>query len=204
MTPAKQKKSHQEPTNPEFKSQNSLNEDLSLYNPGLGLQDIASFGTDERELRFTRNRQAFGWMTLACTFFTTALFTAFYITMVDDLYYTKVFYWYAALQLVVSGALFYYATYCLKHAYVILSPVGIDVLPIIYPSKRLKFIPWDSIYDISLSGAKTNLHLNSGKTVTIKSGMMNKQTRAYFVQAITHRVTLLLKRYGKAGKTPSA
>ena len=61
------------------------------------------------------------------------------------------------------------ASYMLRHAYVILTPLGMEVLPLIRPQSGMRLIYWHEIHEIEVNDRRTRLtlHFNADQTAGV-------------------------------------
>ena len=106
-----------------------------------------------KEIRFTRNAQA-------AHFFIAALFflcvgTGLYIASWDFLYDSKEPLlqrsWYGLLTVPFIGISIAVGIHLAKHAYVIFSPVGIELFPFFFPGKNMQVLYWSEVRHVELS-----------------------------------------------------
>ena len=80
------------------------------------------------------------------------------------------FTWWMALPfLILSALLAKISAYCARHAYIILTPLGIEIFPLIRPRKHLNLIYWaqiiDAVFDDELTTLK--LHFNEDQSAGV-------------------------------------
>jgi len=125
-----------------------------------------SIAEPEKELRFTRARQAtlFFFLTAFCLMLTIGtLFCAFLNLGWTDYYFQKN--WYYALTALIPAFIFLRtAFHCIRHAYIILTPMGIEIFPFFKPKKNLQIIFWQEIDSSEIQDENLILHNNSEKT----------------------------------------
>lgn len=136
---------------------------------GLGVEDIRHIPARERELRFTRNRA--GSVLLAAGFLLIAI----------------------AVLCLIAGSR------CLKHAAVIVTPVGVEILPFLRARRAMQWCFWQQIRSADRKGGRLNLRLTDGSTVAVSLRSMTAASREMLVHAVRQRVnTLQCSGYGKA------
>lgn len=118
-----------------------------------------------KELRFTRAGQAQGFIVIAAVSF--AFFLLIGLTWFMG---HPTFTWWMALPfLILSALLTKISAYCARHAYIILTPLGIEIFPLIRPRKHLNLIYWaqiiDAVFDDELTTLK--LHFNEDQSAGI-------------------------------------
>lgn len=115
----------------------------------------------EKEIRFTRTSQARSFAILA----------AFLIAIAVTLFATAFFgvgspvHPVAPLPfLLLAGGAFWLSFHCAKHAFLILSPVGIEFFPFIKPSQNFRLWSWSEFHHAEIIGTKLYLHFNEEET----------------------------------------
>ena len=97
------------------------------------------------------------------------------------------FTWWMALPfLILSALLTRLSAYCARHAYLILTPLGMEIFPLIKPHKNLNLVYWAQINDADFNEELTalKLHFNEDQTAGIILSL----------KAISAKKRLLLKR----------
>lgn len=120
----------------------------------------------EKELRFSRYNQAVLFLMIACVFFAVSL--VFFIVRVGP--DGGLSSWAAVcIPLPFCIALVCFAYRCLKHPYLILSPVGIEVFPFWKPVKGFQIITWGEIQLVEFDEVEKvlTLHFTKEKTAGI-------------------------------------
>lgn len=101
----------------------------------------------DKELRFTRSAQATHFAGLAVVFLCLSfawLTLAFWPWHADNS--SLLMNWWPALWPLPFILLFLWlALYCTSHAYIILSPVGIEIFPLWFPTENFRLIPWTQV-----------------------------------------------------------
>lgn len=166
---------------------------------GLGVEDIRHIPVRERELRFTRNRSGAILITAGLLLIVIAAFLQ--LTGYD----TITPYLPAPLWVMQSAALapavlcLYLGSRCLKYAAVIITPLGVEILPFLRPRRTMRWYLWQQMDSADRNGQRLNLHLSDGAAVSINLRSMTRASRDMLVHAIRQRVTTLqCSGYGKA------
>jgi len=97
------------------------------------------------------------------------------------------FTWWMALPfLILSALLTRLSAYCARHAYLILTPLGMEIFPLIKPHKNLNLVYWAQIIDADFNEELTalKLHFNEDQTAGVILSL----------KAISAKKRLLLKR----------
>ncbi|MDB4647896.1 hypothetical protein OAF22_01325 [bacterium] len=118
-----------------------------------------------KELRFTRAGQAQGFIVIAAVSF--AFFLLIGLTWFMG---HPTFTWWMALPfLILSALLTRLSAYCAQHAYLILTPLGMEIFPLIKPHKNLNLVYWAQIIDADFNEELTalKLHFNEDQTAGI-------------------------------------
>lgn len=118
-----------------------------------------------KELRFTRAGQAQGFIVIAAVSF--AFFLLIGLTWFMG---HPTFTWWMALPfLILSALLTKLSAYCARHAYIILTPLGIEIFPLIKPQKNLNLVYWAQIIDADFDNELTalKLHFNEDQSAGI-------------------------------------
>ena len=139
---------------------------------GLGVEDIRHIPVQKRELRFTRNR-AGAILTAAGAMQAAALVPA--------------------VLCLAAGCR------CLKHAAVIVTPVGVEILPFLRARRAMQWFFWQQIRSADREGGRLNLRLADGSTVAVSLRPMTSASRDMLAHAVRQRVnTLQSSGYGQA------
>ena len=109
---------------------------------GLGVEDIRHIPARERELRFTRNRA--GSVLLAAGFLLIAIAAFLQLTGYDTItpYLPAPLWAMQAAALVPSVLCLIAGSRCLKHAAVIVTPVGVEILPFLRARRAMQWCFW--------------------------------------------------------------
>jgi len=116
-----------------------------------------------KELRFTRAAQALPWFILSAILFTFTvvgvIFFAFPISMKSQLFTA---WWWIIIP---SSILCFFTTRiairCAKHAYLLLTPLGIEIFPFFKPEKNLRVIYWQEIHSAEMDEKEMRIHFNA-------------------------------------------
>lgn len=123
----------------------------------------------EKEVRFTRSRQAQIWFIIA-SLSAISIFIGITFSLIPEPYGTRELkkYWYLLIPLIlILCTSLKIAFFCLKYAYLIFTPFGIEIFPFRKPEKNLNVIYWTEIDQIEVSSKKITLHFNEEKTAGI-------------------------------------
>lgn len=154
---------------------------------------VGAVQAPEKELRFTRSGQAVVFWLLA------VFFAAIALTLVASSLYRDVNpalphpawgflpLWFA----VVFGRL---AVGLTRHAYLILTPIGIEIFPFFRPTRGMNMLTWHEVADAEVNPSFTllTLHHNPEKTSGVRLSLkpIRKDRRALLVKAVTGRVKM--------------
>ena len=133
---------------------------------GDSLKAPKSLAEPEKELRFTRARQARLFLFFAAISFAAAATLIATATAPA----APPFIWAPALLLIpLSVALILLAIRCARHAYLILSPLGIEIFPFRRPEKDLRVVYWSEIADAEIAPdhRRLTLHFTAEKSAGI-------------------------------------
>lgn len=119
----------------------------------------------EKELRFTRAGQATGFWVMAAVLAgvaLTLLASAWYRPENPELPHPL----WALVPLACAAALTRVALRLTRHAYLILTPLGIEIFPFFRPSDGMRLVMWQEIHAAEVDGGLTQLtlHHDAGRT----------------------------------------
>lgn len=141
-----------------------------------------------KELRFTRSGQG------RRVFLAAAVLTTISIFLVASHYTPALEYslWWALLPLTPALALFYLAYRCVRYAYLLLTPMGVELFPFLHPRKNLQVLYWTEIIhaEVSPDLSLLTLHFNEEQTSGIKASLLPiaPAQRPLLVRAIEGRM----------------
>lgn len=116
-----------------------------------------------KELRFTRAGQAAGfWMAAAALVMTAMVFVlvAPYRAEHGELPHPA----WGLIPLGLAVLLVRFAIRCTQHAYLILSPIGVEVFPLFRPENGMQLVAWAQIDSAEIDARRLTLHYNPEKT----------------------------------------
>jgi hypothetical protein len=118
-----------------------------------------------KELRFTRVGQAQSFMVIAAV----SLAFALLITITSFMGHPSFRWWMPFPFLVLAILLARLSGRCARHAYLILTPLGIEIFPLLKPEKNLNLVYWTQIHDAEFNQELTllKLHYDAQKTAGI-------------------------------------
>ena len=145
----------------------------------------------EKELRFTRAGQA------PVFWIAGAVLTVAALTLVASAYYRPVNpslphpLW-SFPPLVLAWVALRLAIRLTRHAYLILTPIGIEIFPFFRPAGNMNLVAWNEIHDAEVDAALTRLtlHFSTEKTSGIHLSLkpIPADRRPLLVQALAGRV----------------
>jgi hypothetical protein len=145
----------------------------------------------EKELRFTRSGQAVGFWILG------AVLTAVAVTLAATSIYRDInpllphpaWTMVPLTAAVVSTRL---AAYLTRHAYLILTPLGIEIFPFFKPASGMRLVLWQELDSAEADPllARLTLHHDAAKTSGIHLSLrpVLRDRRALLVKAVTERL----------------
>lgn len=144
-----------------------------------------------KELRFTRSRQAVAFWIAAAVCAAVAvvlLATACHRDENPDLPQP----WWALLPAAGGALLTRLAVRCTRHAYLILTPLGIEIFPFLDPAKGMQLVGWTEINaaDFDPATARLTLHFNATKTagIVLTLAPVRHDRREWLVRAVHARL----------------
>lgn len=150
-----------------------------------------SLQNPEKELRFTRARQALVFWLLAAVMLAAAL-TLLATSMYRDINPYLPHPLWAMLPVAVAGVALKLAVFMTRHAYVILTPLGIEIFPLFKPEKGMQMVFWQEIDSMEVDDAMNQLTLHhnpentSGIHLTLRP--IARDVRPLLIRAVRHRV----------------
>ncbi len=152
----------------------------------------AGIQSPEKELRFTRSRQALAFWILA------ALCVAGAVTLLASSAYRDVNpalphpLW-ALAPVAVAALAVKLAWHLTRHAYLILTPLGIEIFPFFRPAAGMRLVSWQEISDAEADDALEclTLHYNVEKTSGIRLSLrpIPREKRTLLAKAVSGRVS---------------
>ena len=147
----------------------------------------------QKELRFTRSGQAVGFCVAGAVmvgFAVTVLATGAYRATNLEFVYIA----WAAPLLILAACAFFLATRLTKHAYLILTPMGLEIFPFFRPAKGMQMVFWQEISaaEIDEQGKWLTLHFNDERTAGMHLSLspIRKKLRDLLAKAVLGRVKL--------------
>lgn len=142
-----------------------------------------------KELRFTRSGQAAGFCVAGAVMIgigVTLLATGYYRAINPSIPHSA----WAIPFLVIAIGLFILARHLTRHAYLILTPLGLEVFPFFRPSKGMQMVFWQEINAAEVVGKWLTLHFNSERTAGMHLSLrpVGKKSRSLLAKAVLGRV----------------
>lgn len=145
----------------------------------------------QKELRFTRSGQAVGFCVagaVLCGVAVTLIATGVYRSENPELPHPA----WAAPCLVLALCAFLLARTITKHAYLILTPMGLEIFPFFRPAKGMQMVFWQEISaaEIDERGKWLTLHFNDERTAGMHLSLspVRKNLRDLLAKAVLGRV----------------
>ncbi len=141
-----------------------------------------------KELRFTRAGQAAGfWIAAAVCLMAGLVFFLLTPHRAENPQLPHPAWGFVPLAL--AAGLIRLAWRCSKHAYLLLSPVGVEVFPLFRPAATMQVIPWQRIDSAEIDQRRLTLHFNAEKSAGIHLSLspIAKDRRALLAKAILGR-----------------
>ena len=145
----------------------------------------------EQELRFTRSRQAVVFWLAAAVFAMAAIVivaASFHRLENPELPHPA----WALGPAVAAGLLVRAAVRLTRHAYLILTPLGIEIFPFFRPAAGMRLVAWQELCEMDTDAALTRLtlHYNLEKTSGIHLSLrpIRADRRRFLVEAVRRRL----------------
>lgn len=152
----------------------------------------AKIQSPEKELRFTRSGQAsLFWVASAVLAATgiTMLATAIYRDINPLLPHPA----WAVLPLALATAMARLAVGMTRHAYLILTPLGIEIFPLFRPAEGMRLVTWQEVHhaEVDEKNTRLTLHHNAGKTSGIHLSLspIRADRRTLLAKAVLGRLS---------------
>jgi hypothetical protein len=152
----------------------------------------ATIQSPEKELRFTRSGQAgLFWMTAAVSASVgiTMLATSIYRDINPELPHPA----WAALPLVLALVMARAAVRLTRHAYLILTPLGIEIFPFFRPAAGMRLVTWQEIHhaEVDEKSTRLTLHHDPEKTSGIHLSLtpIRADRRSLLAKAVLGRLS---------------
>lgn len=153
----------------------------------------AAVQSPEKELRFTRSGQATAF------FLSAAMLAAGAVTIAATAVYRESHpelphpAW-ALLLLLLAASTCRVAIHLTRHAYLILTPLGLEIFPFFRPAVGMRLVLWQEIHAAETDSAQTRLtlHHDAAKTSGIHLSLnpIRGDRRPLLIKAVTARIAL--------------
>ena len=148
----------------------------------------------EKELRFTRSRQAItfvaaGLISLCILGF--IWFQVYFNGLEKNQNGPLIFPILCSIILITMAVLFFLvAIHCTQHALIILSPLGLELFPFWFPVKNFRMLYWSEINDAKINKEMNLLSIdcNNGSKIFISIKPIPTKIRSYLKTAIDGRM----------------
>ena len=148
----------------------------------------------EKELRFTRSRQAVtfvgaGLISLCIVGF--IWFQIYFKSLENNQNLTLIVPILLSISLIIiTGIFFWVAVHCTRHALIILSPLGLELFPFWFPVKNFRMLYWSEINDAKINKEMNLLSIdcNNGSKIFISIKPIPTNIRSYLKTAIERRM----------------
>lgn len=150
------------------------------------LEPLNGVSREQRELRFTRNAWAL-WLYFWGVYLVLGMAMAVGMDIRPRIpFWLEAACWTGGVVLAV--ACFWLAVVCMRRAYVLLTPLGVEILPLWKPEKRMKVYPWYGIGDWSPRLGGIVLLMEDGSSEKINLFCMRERQRELLTTALTGRI----------------
>jgi len=127
-----------------------------------------SLVSPDKELRFTRAAQGRMYLVLASLLLVMAVGLVLLATQGTEFEPPRLqgYAWTAALPLVASWVMFRLAVRCIRHAYLIFTPLGLEIFPLFRPAKTMLLLLWNEIDSVECDDRlrQLSIHFNGEKS----------------------------------------
>ncbi len=144
-----------------------------------------------KELRFTRSRQAVVFWIAAAVLAVAAVVLAasgFCRNINPELPHPA----WAVLPAAAVWPLARLAVRCTRHAYLILTPLGIEIFPLLRPAHGMNLVTWHEIHSVEHQSTRARLilHFNPEKTagIVLSLAPVRRDRRDWLAHAVEHRL----------------
>lgn len=143
-----------------------------------------------KELRFTRAGQAVGFWIVAAVLVMTALVFVLvspYRAEHAELPHPA----WGLIPLGFAAFAIRLAIRCTRHAYLILSPIGVEIFPLFRPESGMQLVAWAQIDSMEIDDRRLTLHYNPEKTAGLHLSLqpITRNGRKLLTAAIQGRTT---------------
>lgn len=143
----------------------------------------------QKELRFTRAAQSVPFWIAAAIFGVTTIILLVLLFYRDENPALPHPLW-AVIPLVLGWLCIRIAIRCTKHAYLILSPLGVEIFPFFKPASGMQMIPWSQIAEVEAGKHVITLHFaeNQSSGIHLSLSPIEKSKRPLLARALEGRI----------------
>lgn len=131
----------------------------------------SSISSPEKEVRFTRAAQGRMWLVLAALHIAIASGVFVLATQGTEFEAPRLqgFAWTATFPLLAAWAMFRLASRCIRHAYLIFTPLGVEIFPLLRPEKSMQLLLWSEIHSLEFDATARRLviHFDEQKSAGV-------------------------------------
>ncbi len=148
-----------------------------------------------KELRFNRSAQAILFAVLVSFFLAIAVTCSLIVYTVksSDLVNKELPFplWVLILAWVLVIPFVFLCYHCVKHPYLILSPIGVEIFPFWRPVKNFNLVEWARVADVDIAKRAMTLHYDKEHTggVVLSLSPLSQQSRQLLSEAISGVMT---------------
>ncbi len=94
--------------------------------------------------------------------------------------------WFLALPWLPIGLCVWMSIHCMRHPFLIFSPIGIEIFPLWRPIKNFNLVEWGRVADVEVNDHTLTLHYNKEQTggVVLALAPLSKKSRILLKQAV--------------------
>lgn len=139
----------------------------------------------QKELRFARSRQALSFAVLGALFLSATVTLLLVTYTVDDLAELPFPGWLGYAFFLPVALCLWLSYYCIRHPYLIISPIGVEVFPLWKPIKNFQLIEWGNVVIVENDESNLTVHYNKEKTagVVLTLSPLTKNSRILLMRA---------------------
>ena len=130
-----------------------------------------SLASPEKEMRFTRAAQGRGFLVMAAVMLALSLGLWVLATQGTEFESPRLqgYAWVALLPLPFAFFLIRWAMRCIRHAYLIFTPLGLEIFPLFRPENSMQLLLWSTIHEMEWdpSDRFIRIHFNAEKTAGV-------------------------------------
>jgi len=146
----------------------------------------------EKEIRFTRSTQGtlFFFLGIFCTMLCIGTLFNEYVNWGPWHASFKAYWWLSLIPLIPAALFFRLGVHCVRHAYIILTPMGVEIFPFWKPEKNLQVIFWSDIDHSEFTENRMILHYNKEETGGVVTSLnpIGKRNYPFLQKAINGRL----------------